>query len=72
MSTTKYDLLSALIDAQAAESRDEAGWHHILGAVVGIISETHGSEEALADSLFDYIADSVVVKNDDDEGEPPA
>lgn len=68
MATTKYDLLAALIDAQAKEERDEAGWHHVLGAVVGILSETHGSEEALSEAVFDYIADSVVPTESD--GEP--
>lgn len=60
MATTKYDLLAALIEAQGDEQRDEAGWHYVLMGVVHRLGVGYGSEEALADELFDFIADAAV------------
>lgn len=60
MSTSKYDLLAALIEAQGKETTDEVGWHYLLTGVVHRLGEGYGSEEALSDELFDFIAEATV------------
>lgn len=65
---SKYEVLSALVDAQADQWGDDAGWHHTIVGVINQISTSHGSEEALADSIYDLIADSAVAS--DDEANP--
>ncbi|GAA0960263.1 hypothetical protein [Frigoribacterium faeni] len=60
MAFTKYDLLAALIEAQGKESTDEVGWHYLLMGVVHRLGEGYGSEEALADELFNFLAEATV------------
>ena len=58
---TKYDVLASLIDADHDRwGGDDMGLHHVVSGVVGLISQTHGSEEDLADAIYDLIADSYV------------
>jgi hypothetical protein len=63
---TKYQLLSALIEAESDNRADDVGWHWVLMGVVNRLGETHGSEEALAEELFTFISDSVLPDEDDD------
>jgi len=65
MATTKYDLLKALIEAQGQEPADEAGWHYLLMGVVHRLGQGYGSEEALSEELFDFIASSAVPEADE-------
>ncbi|WP_182066790.1 hypothetical protein [Curtobacterium sp. ME12] len=63
---TKYQLLAALIEAESDNRADDAGWHYVLMGIVNRLGETYGSEEALAEELFDLISDSVLPDEDDD------
>ena len=65
MATTKYDLLAALIEAQAKESVDELGWHYLLMGVINRLGESYGSEEALSNELFSFLADSAVPQDEE-------
>lgn len=54
---TKYDVLIALIEADHDRwGGDEMGLHHVIVGVVDEISTSHGSEEELADAIYDRIA----------------
>ncbi|PZE88784.1 hypothetical protein DEJ00_12700 [Curtobacterium sp. MCLR17_039] len=63
---TKYQLLAALIEAESDNRADDVGWHWVLMGVVNRLGETHGSEEALAEELFNFISDSVLPDEDDE------
>jgi len=65
MATTKYDLLAALIEAQGKESVDELGWRYLLMGVVNRLGDSYGSEEALSDELFNFLADATVPQDDE-------
>lgn len=52
---TKYDVLVSLIEA--GNDRRECDERGIIAGVVGLISESHGSEEYLADAIYDLIAE---------------
>ncbi len=68
---TKYEVLASLIEADHARwGGDDQGLHHVIHGVVGLISRTHGSEDDLADAIYEYIADSyVTTSKNGDEGE---
>lgn len=66
---TKYEVLAALIEADHDRwGSDDLGLHHVIKGVVGVIAQTHGSEEELADAVYELIADSYVptAKNGDE------
>lgn len=65
MATTKYDLLAALIEAQGKESVDELGWRYLLMGVVHRLGESYGSEEALSEELFNFLADATVREDEE-------
>ena len=61
MTAMKYKLLAKLIEAEQERWGDDVhSWHEVVIDIIGIVSETHGSEEELADAVFDRIALSVV------------
>ncbi len=56
---TKYDVLSTLIKRDAESHGDDLhGYHHTLLAVVDTIATSHGSEDQLAEAIYDVIAES--------------
>ncbi len=65
---TKYEVLASLIEADHERwGGDDMGLHHVIGGVVGVISKTHGSEEELADAIYELIADSYVTTSKNGE-----
>lgn len=55
---TKYDVLAKLIERDAEVlGPDRSGKTEILVEVVRLISETHGSEDELADAIYEMLAD---------------
>ena len=56
---TKYDVLATLIKRDAeSHGEDRLGYHHTLVAIVDTIATSHGSEEQLAEAIYNIIADS--------------
>ncbi|EQM83407.1 hypothetical protein [Microbacterium maritypicum] len=55
---TKYDVLRALVDLDRDKWGDQMGLHNVITNIIDAISETRGSEEELADGIYDIIAES--------------
>lgn len=68
MATTKYELLQALVKSRVEIEGDPAGWHNLALGVLYDIAETWGSEELLADAIFERIAGGLVPGIGDDDG----
>lgn len=64
--TTKYQVLSALINADAELRGDPSGYHHVLVDVVGEIARDRGSPQELVDAIYELIAYSFVAAPDPD------
>lgn len=63
----RYEILAALVDANADALGDQAGYHHV---VVGILRDLHdweagrySSDEDLANAVYDRIAAREVVQS---------
>lgn len=63
---TKYDVLAKLIERDAdAFGPDRSGKTGLLIEIVDLISRTHGSEDELADAIYEMLAEAFA-------GESPA
>lgn len=74
--TTKYEILSALIDSQAEQHEDAVGWHYVLMGVMRDLQDNSTgviADEELADAIYDRIATSTQVPSfDSTETAPPS
>lgn len=71
---TKYNLLEHIVNKSDEMNNDQAGNYHVIAGVVRIISGSYGSEEALSEEIYDYIASCFVSADGDDgkDAETPA
>lgn len=75
---TKYDVLKALVEQDGVHGQflhasiDYPTDYLVVAEVVGIISRSHESEEALSDAIFDAIADYYAGAEEEDSGKNPS
>lgn len=69
MSVSKYDVLKALVDSQAREQGDEAGWHHVVASIIDVIASEHGSEFDMSEEIYEVIATAIVPGGDESENQ---
>lgn len=71
----KYEVLAALMEAEAKEFGDQMGWHHVS---VGVLRDLHDlangvfTVEEFPEVIYDRLLASVGVKPFDEELEPGA
>lgn len=71
---TKYDLLEHIVLNSNEHNLDQAGNYNVVAGIVKTISRSYGSEEELADVLYEFIASCYVTASEDEEDDitPPA